>query len=273
MAQDLDLTFKYGSLIPVAHAAFDSDDTEPTGFFPGAVSMGADILGGFKMFVYGRTQQSGGMTKGQLATRVDAVGANTVGLAGTVTAATGETNDVTHISDTGNYAAVDDAVGKLIIHTDNNSSAGGAPEGEMVVIVSNNLNTAVLDPDYPFTAAPAVSDTYVLYSPFHHDDSANGDFAIGILGIVMGTRSATNYGWLQTYGINPAADYAGSVAALVNGDPVVAGAASIDDFGSDTGELWVGYALGLQATDQVASPKKVPIKLDLLFQRQPIAAI
>ncbi len=272
MAQDLDLTLNYGSLIPVAHADFGSDDSEPVGFFPGAVSMGADLLGGFKMFVYGRTRQSGGMTKGQLSTRLNSVGVNVFGLVVTVTAESTETNDTTHISATANYAAVDDSIGMLIHHTDNNSSAGAAPEGEVVRIISNNLNTATLDPDYAFTAAPAVSDVYVLYAPFHHDDSADGDFSVGILGVVMGTRSATNYGWLQTHGFNPAADYEGG-AVIAAGDPAVAGVAAVDGFQSDKGELWVGHFIGLQATDQVASPKKVPVKLNLVFQNQPAVTI
>jgi len=272
MAQDLDLTLRYGSLIPVAHADFNSDDTEPTGFFPGAVSMGADLLGGFKMFVYGRTRQSGGMTKGQLSTRIGATIVNVAGTAGIVTAATGETNDTTHISDTAFYAAVDDSIGMLIHHTNNDSSAGGAPEGEVVRIISNTVDIATLDPLYPFTAAPAVSDTYVLYAPFHHDDSEDGDFSVNILGVVMGTRSATNYGWLQTHGFNPAVDYEGGVI-IAELDPVVAGVAAVDGFGSDTGELWVGHAIGLQATDQVASPKKIPVILNLVFNNQPAVAI
>lgn len=274
MAQDLELTLKYGSLIPVAHASFDADDVDPVGFFPGAVSMGADRMGGFKMFVYGRTEQSGGMTKGQLSSRSDSqAGANNVGVVGTVTAAAGETNDVTHISDTGFYAAANDAIGKLIIVTNNNSSAGAAPEGEIALIVTNTTAIATLDPDYPFTVAPALNDATLLWGAYHHDDSADGDFAINVLGVVMGLRTAKYYGWLQFYGFNPAADYEGSVAVLVEGDPIVAGVAAIDDFGSDTGQLWIGYAIGLQATDQVASPKKVPIYLDLLFKRQPVAAI
>ncbi len=104
-----------------------------------------------------------------------------------------------------------------------------------------------LDVDYPFTAAPAVSDTYITWSIYHHDDSTDGDYAINILGVLMADRSANYFGWLQIYGLNPGTIY--TAAGVTKGNAVVAGAAAVADWGTDGEHLWVGHAPNTIASD------------------------
>lgn len=259
MAQG-DLHLGFSSLIPVAHANLSADDLKPEGFFPGAITMGADKLGGFKMFKYSRTQQSGGQSKGELASRV----ANTGTI--TVTAATGEVNSTTRLNDTSKFTA-NNEVGKLCVILDDAGAAGAAPEGEVALVVGNTVTTLIFDADYPLSAAPAVGDTAETLAFNLHDDSADGDLAINVAGLVMADRSAGYYGWLQFYGYNPGAIY--TTAAVDQGDPVVADTAAMLDYGSDAEHLWVGHC-PIAVDAGLASPFRSLAFMDLMHMSQPV---
>lgn len=260
MAQSLDLHLGFASLIPIAHANLSADDQNPTGFSPGAITMGSSRFGGLAMYRYGRTQQSGGQSKGELASRLADV-------TGTVTAAAGETNDTTHLADTSNFTSGNE-VGKVCMITDDAGAAGAAPEGEIALIIANTASQMTFDPDYALSAAPAASDTYSNYATYHHDDAADGDLAINVLGVLMADRTAAYYGWLQFYGLNPGTLYTTNTVA--KGDPVVADAAAVNAYGADTEQLWVGYAPNTIAAD-LASPFRSSCVFDLLHHAQPIA--
>lgn len=258
MAQNLNLYLNVGNLLSVGQSALNSDDASAK-YTPGAISIQVDAFG-LRVFRYGRTQQSGGMSKGELSARLGDV-------TGTVTAAVGEVNDTLHLSDTTNFTA-DNEIGKVCHITDNNDSAGAAPEGEVAVVVANTASIQTFDPNYPLSTAVAVSDTYRNYSVYHHDDSADGDLAINILGIVMADRSAAYYGWLQMYGLNPGALL--TTSAVTAGNPLVADAAALGPHGCDTEQLWCGWSPGTIAAD-LASPFRSLVFIDVLHAAQPIA--
>ena len=259
MAQALDLFVNLGHLVPIGHQSLNADDLTAK-HQPGTITIIHDSFG-MRMFKYMRTQQSGGQSKGELVSRV-------ANVTGTVTAVSGETNDTAHLSDTSNFTA-DDEVSKLCIITDNADSAGAAPEGEVAIVTANTVTQLTFDPNYKLSTAPAVSDTYSNLSISLHDDSADGDLAINVFGLLMQDRTADYYGWIQFYGYNPGALYTTAAVTPAN-DPVVADAAALLDFGSDTEELWVGYA-PLAIAGDLADPFRSLVFIDLLHQAQSIA--
>lgn len=258
MAQSLDLFLNLGHLVGIGAADLNADDLKQVQR-PGSVSILFDAFG-MRIFQYGQTQQSGGMSKGELSARLADV-------TGTVTAATGEVNDTTHLADTTNFTA-DVEAGKICMITDDAGAAGAAPEGECSIVVANTVTQLTLDPNYPLSSAPGVGDTYANRSVYHHDDSADGDLAVNILGLVMADRTALGFGWLQMYGFNPGALY--TTAAVTKGNPVVADAHAVGPHGSDTEHLWVGYAPNTIASD-LASPFRSSVVLDVWHAAQPIA--
>lgn len=258
MAQSLNLFVNAQSLLGIGESALNADDLTAAQA-PGRIAFVVDAFG-FRVFRYSRTQQSGGQSKGELSARVADV-------TGTVTAATGELNDVTHLADTTNFTA-DNEVGKLCVITDDNGGAGAAPEGEVTIVTANTTTQLTLDNSYPFSAAPAVSDTYTDMALNLHDDSADGDLAIDVTGLVMADRTADYWGWQQIYGMNPGAIY--TTAAVTGRDPVVADAAALLDFGSDAESLWVGYCPVAVGADLV-TPFRSLVFIDVWHQSQPVA--
>lgn len=262
MAQSLDLFLNVGSMVGTGMVDLNADlslTEAKRGPRPGSISIINDAFG-LRIFKYGRTAQSGGMAKGELtAKRND----NT----GTVTATGSEVNDTTHLSDTSQWTA-DAEVGQICHITDNNDVAGGPPEGEVAVVVANTASTQTFDANYALTVAPATSDTYRNISIWLHDDSADGDLAVNVLGVLMADRSAGNFGWVQMYGLNPGTLY--TTSAVTAGNPVVADAAAVGPHACDTEQLWVGYSPGTIASD-LASPFRSLCFLDLWHMAQPIA--
>jgi len=250
MAQDLNLFLGLTHINPVAQGELGAD-SEFAEHRPGTMSMMMSAFGPV-MYKYTRDQQ-GSMLKGQLASQVTIV-------TGTVTNAAGEINDTLHAADTTNLTAVDEE-GKIFHVTDNNDSAGAAPEGEVAIIIKNTTTQMTFDPGYPLSTAPAVSDTYANISTFHMEDSANGDFGYYVLGVVMADRTTDYYGWVQFYGHCPGALYdTGGVTALA---PAVATTAAVNAHGSDLPALWVGYAPNTIEAG-LADPFRSLLNLDLL---------
>jgi len=260
MAQSLNLFVNVQSLSGIAGSDLNADELDSSiSQNPGRIAFISDAFG-FRVFRFTRTQQSGGMSKGELAKRVTDV-------TGTVTNVAGELNDTTHLADTTNFTA-DNEVGKLCVITDDNGGAGAAPEGEVAIVTANTTTQLILDNQYPFSAAVAVSDTYTNLAVNLHDDSTDGDLAIDVQGLVMADRSADRWGWNQIYGFNPGALY--TTAAVTGRDPVVADAASLLDFGSDAESLWVGYCPVAVGADLV-TPFRSLAFIDVWHQSQPVA--
>jgi hypothetical protein len=147
---------------------------------------------GLRGFKYCRVDQSGGMTAGQLASRRANVSAGTI-TAGTTTTIT--TSALT----------ADILVDGILVVTDDAGGAGAAPEGESARVVANTATLITVDGDDAFSAAIASSDTATVVLPWAVDDSADGDTAEIVQGVVMADQDQYDYGWVQFYGIHPAA--------------------------------------------------------------------
>jgi len=251
MAQPGNLFLGVSHINPVAMDELGSD-SEFANHRPGTMSMMMSAFGPV-MYKYTRDQQ-GSMVKGQLARQVGTV-------TGIVTAAAGETNDTTHLADTTNFTAVDEE-GKICNITNNDASAGAAPENESAIIQKNTVTQLTFDPNFPLSASPLVADTYANFSIFHSEDSAVGDFCYEVLGVLMADRTTDYYGWVQFYGYNAGVltDGTNAITAL---NPVVASTATVIAHGTQQQELWVGHCPNTVAADLV-SPFSILIYLDLM---------
>jgi hypothetical protein len=256
MAQNLDLFLGLGSLFAVGQDDLNADHPK-SDYTGGAVSMMVDRFG-FRIFRYTRMVQlwaTGGMLKGEMQGREAFAD-------GTVTAVTGETNDVTHLSDTGTWTIMDDSeVGNLCIVTVDAGGAGAAPEGEVAIVVRNTSSVLTFDADYALTAAPAATDTYKSYSIFVGKDSAALDNACDVFGVCMQDRAIGNWGWVQAYGYNPGTLY--TTAAVATGAAIVADTAAVKTLGAAAEDLWVGHCpVAVQA--DLASPFRSAAFIDLI---------
>lgn len=251
MAQTLNLFLGLTHINPVAQGELGAD-SQFAEHRPGTMSMMMSDFGPV-MYKYTRDQQ-GSMSRGELARRVAAV-------TGIVTTVAGETNDVTHLADTTNFTAVDEE-GKICEITNNDASAGAAPEGEVAVIIKNTTTQLTFNPDFPLTTAPLIADTYRNTTFFHMEDSAAGDFAYAVLGVVMEDRTEDYYGWVQFYGWNPGTLY--TTAAVTALQPVEAETAAVRALTAQARPaVWVGHATDTVAGD-LAAPLRHSCYLDIL---------
>lgn len=254
-----DMYVNVNALVGIGNAQLNANDLVAAHNL-GQIQIVTDSFG-LRMFRYGKTGQSGGQGKGELCARI-------ANVTGTVTAAAGEVNSTTQLADTTNWATNDSERGKICVITDDAGGAGAAPEGEVAAVVGNTASHQFFDPNFPLTTAPAASDTYANFATAHHDDAADGDLAVNVLGLLMADRTADYFGWLQFYGIHPGALF--TTSAVTAGNPVVADAAAVGPHGCDTEQLWVGYAPIAVAAD-LASPFRSLVFIDVLHMSQPIA--
>lgn len=150
--------------------------------------------------------------------------------------------------------------GMICFVLDNADSAGAAPEGESSIVSKNTATVITLDANYPFSTALAVNDDLELVSTYQVEDAADGDESWTCAGVVLGRDDVSDghYGWIQVQGTCPAKH---TTNAISEGDPVVAGAAVVDAFGSDGQELWVGTAMVSSSTDEVLKNTLVDVSL------------
>src|SRR3972149_6312240 len=122
--------------------------------------------------------------------------------------------------------------GGLCYVLDNADSAGDAPETEISPIAGNTTTAITLDADYPLTVALAANDDLELISTWQIEDSADGDEAWTVAGVVLGNQGLTNlyYGWIQVEG--PVRADVTATTTIAEGDPVGAGANPRTPFGS-----------------------------------------
>lgn len=194
---------------------------------PGSVRYTVDSKWGLRGFKYVRFDQSGGVTTGQLQSQV----ANTA--IANITAGTTKSITTTGLT-AGNL------VGGLLVCTDNDDSAGAAPEGESGIITANSTTVVEIDLDDAFSVAAAVNDDFEVLLPFAVDDAAAADSAGRVQGIVMADHIQFNFGWVQFYGLNPSVDAIAAGTALPVDEGAIAGAALVTDGAGAANNLQVG---------------------------------
>lgn len=250
-----ELFHNMGHIIPMSDADLLSDDLEPK-HAKGIVSFVRDAFG-LRMFKYMRNVTATAVAKGELQARE----ANA-----TISNATSGTT--TSVVKTGAGWTPHLFKDRLLFVSDNDDAAGGAPEGEVGLIVDNTADTIQIDATRPLTTAIAINDDLIIYSLFDLKDAADGDLAINCVGVAMQAVSAGYWGCWQVYGMCP--DAVHSAAAVTAGDPVVAGAACIAAFGSDGQELQIGWSpCGMQSDNATL---KALVFLSLLQPVSPATA-
>lgn len=245
MASNSDLVLNVGSITSIGMEDINGTSAEPRQR-PGSVVILVDAYG-YKVFKYVRVHQSGGMTMGQLASRPANVAISNI-TSGTTTSlvTTGLTADVHE--------------GKLLYVLDNDDSAGAAPEGQVSIIASNSATAVTVEADYPYGTALAANDDLTIISNWQAEDSADGDFATYVQGVVVGRDGITDaqYGWVQCEGFVVANT---DTDAHTNEDTLVADVAALGDDATDGVELWVAIALAAATADQVAQTLPVNMKV------------
>jgi hypothetical protein len=193
---------------------------------------------GLRGFKYCRIDQSGGMTAGQVSSQLANVSIANI-TSGTTTTIT--TSGLT----------ADILVDGLLVCIDDAGAAGAAPEGEKGRIVANTATLVTIDADDAFSVAPAVNDDFKVHLPFAVDDSADGDAAGIVQGVVMAAQDQYDYGWVQFYGIHPSVATVAAGTAIVVDESVVADAAIVTDGAADAVDLRIGRALVEVTSDTV----------------------
>ncbi len=194
---------------------------------------------GLRGFQYVRFDQSGGATAGQLQSYIAVKAINNI-TAGTTTSIT--TSGLT----------ADIYVDGLLVCLDDAGGAGAAPEGESGIVVANTATLVTIATADAFSVAPAVNDDFVIYLPWAVDDSADGDAAHMVAGVVMGAPDQYDYGWVQFFGVHPGVDAVAAGTALVINESVVADAAVVNDGAADAAELRIGALKCALTSDTVA---------------------
>lgn len=245
-----DLVLNVGSITGLSMADINTDDATGASLRarPGTISILVDAYG-YRIVQYVKNVSNSVYAIGELVSKT----ANTA--VSNITAPASTTTATT----TGLTA--DDHDGRLCYVLDNDDSAGAAPEGETSVVANNTATLITVEADMPFSVALAANDDLTLISNWQSTDSADGDLAHNVLGVVMGRDgfSDNQFGWVQKEGICPRVE--SSSAAFTAGDPVVADVAQVGTFGTDGQELWVGIALAGESADQAADMLPVNLKI------------
>ena len=243
-----DLVLKVGSITSLGMSSINADDPDTaTTARPGSLRILVDAYG-YRILQYVKNVSDSAYAMGELVTKV----ANTA-----VTNITA--GGVRQATTTGLTA--NDHDGRLCFVADNDDSAGAAPEGETSVVKNNSATIIDMEFDMPFSVALAANDDLTLISNWQSTDSADGNLAVNVLGVVLGAQGIADnqFGWVQKEGYCPGVDALSG--AITAGDPVVADVAQVGAFGSDGQELWVGVALGAMSADQTADTLPVNLRL------------
>lgn len=241
-----DIVLRLGSITGLGMEAVNGDAVTPR-MRPGTIHLGVDAYG-YRIFQYVRNVSNSAFAMGELVSKI----ANT--------AVNNQTGTVTTSATTTGLTA-DDHIGRLVYVLDDAGAAGAAPEGETTVVSGNSATLITFDPQLPLSAALASGDDLVMISNWQATDSADGDLAHNVLGVVIGNQgfSDNQYGWVQKEGYCPGTDYLSG--AITAGDPIVADVAQAGAFGTDGQELWIGIALAGVSADQVADTGPANLKL------------
>lgn len=242
-----DQFLRVGMLIPIAGSDLNADDKTP-GFRPGGLSFVIDAFGP-RIFQYVRNQSGSVIAQGDVVRKVADVTA--------VNITSGTTTSATKVA----AFTADKHEGMLLYVDDNDSAAGGAPEGEVSVIVSNTADVATVDSNRKFTVALAVNDDVRVVATYHAEDAVDNDPASRVLGCVVGEDGVTDkqYGWVQNHGIHPAVLH--TAVAVAAGGTVVAAAKAVADAAADTVDLWIGTQVGTFTADLVTLLAPVDLRI------------
>lgn len=252
MSNSSNLVFKLGHLSGLSHSDLQDGFSTTPQARPGTIAWIIDSYGP-KIVKYVKNISNSTMAVAELV-GLDADGANV--LTTTITNIT--SGSTTSFVTTGLTA--NDQIGKIAFVLDDAGAAGAAPEGEMSFVAANSTTAVTLDRDYPLSTALAVNDDIELISTYQVVDAADGDEAWTVSGIVCAQDGILDnaYGWVVQEGMTPALH---TTNAITEGDPIVAGAAVVDAFGSDGQELYVGIAGATVSTDEVL--KHIPALMKL----------
>lgn len=248
-----DMFFRVGNLAGMGSADLHGNDTIPY-MAPGTISWVRDAFG-YKMLKYVKNvHASSALAMGSLQ-EIAADGANVV------------TTTITNITSGSTVHAITSGLtanrhnGMICFVLDTNAVAGAAPEGESSIVASNTTTRIDLEKNYPLSVALAVNDDLELIGTYQAEASVDGDEAWTMQGVVVGKNGidAGKHGWVCFEGITVAN---GTTNAIAEGDPIVAGAAVVDAFGTDGQELWVGIAYASGSTDEAVP--SIPVRMKLL---------
>lgn len=206
---------------------------------PGLVRYTHDRIFGLRGFKYVRFDQSGGVTRGQVQSKLANVAITNI-----------DSGTTTSITKAAAFTA-DKLIGGILVCTDDAGGAGAAPEGESALIVANTASVITIDTNDAFTVAPAVNDDFAVVLPWAVDDAADGDAAGIVQGVAMADQDQYDWGWVQFYGINPDVDAVAAGTALIVDESVVAGAALVNDGAGDAADLRIGRLLVGLTSDTV----------------------
>lgn len=252
MSSSSQIYFKLGHLSGLSTSDLaDGFSTTPVSR-PGTVAWVMDAFGP-KIVKYVKNISNSTMAVAELI-GLDGDGANVI----TTTISNITSGSTTSAVTTGLTA--DDHIGKICFVLDNADTAGTAPEGEMSIVGDNTTTTITLDRDYAYTVALAVNDDLELVTTYQVVDAADGDEGWTVTGVVAAQDGILDnaYGWVVQEGMTPAKM---TTNAITEGDPIVAGAAVIDAFGSDGQELFVGIAGASGSTDEALAHIPAIMKL------------
>ena len=252
MSSSSQIYFKLGHLTGLSNSDLaDGFSTTPVAR-PGTIAWVTDAFGA-KILKYVKNISNSTMAVAELV-GLDADGANVL----TTTISNITSGSTTSAVTTGLTA--DDHIGKICFVLDDAGAAGAAPEGEMSIVADNSTTTITLDRDYALSAALAVNDDLELISTYQTVDAADGDEAWTVSGVVSAQDGILDnaYGWVVMEGATPALM---TTNAITEGDPVVAGAAVVDAFGTDGQELFVGIAMASGSTDETL--KHIPVYMKI----------
>lgn len=207
---------------------------------------------------YGKATQSGGVTRGELTKFKANVSIDNITSGTTTTIVT-----------TGLTANAHD--GDILVCFDDNGGAGAAPEGEASPIVSNTTTTVYLDPNNPFSAAPAANDDFRVVSFSKNIDSAAGDEIADLFGIAGATITENYWGWFCFDGVCPYALVRASTA-LTASKALIAHTARLDISSSSDHSVLVGITLGKLAVASDLANDVCAVKLFGLGRARSVSA-
>jgi len=244
-----------GNIIPIGIGDLESSDADDKrSAAPGQFSIIRDAFGE-RIVRYMKCQQVGGHAKGEPAKRKNRSG-YTLSAGGTITSARLY----------GNFASAGKWKGAMVVLTNNATTVGAAPEGEVAICVSNTASCAYLDRDAGFTTAPAANDTIDMFSVFGVEDASSGDAAALGAGIACGDIAVGEWGWYQCKGIFPNAKISAKVSAntaLIIGSTAATFRTGVGTI-SGVGDLQAMWGRGLSTIIGDVSGMKAPVYVNVL---------
>ena len=190
-------------------------------------------------------------------------GAHTKWYTFTGTVVSGSTSTIVDGADT---FVADEQVWNNVVILDDVGGAGAAPEGEWGKIVKNTTTTLTIQTagtGNVFTAAPAVGDTFKIWSNNQVIASADGDQWAECAGIVVASSLADNYwGWICIKAENIGA-LIKAATGVTDNQGLVADAGRLGPSSSDGLDLIVGYPAHTFGNDIVSDFIPVRYKMEV----------